>query len=158
MAWYCSHFARDPTRSIYSLGCNLHYIGGFILMTEEQKKALEELSRLGEEQEAAQEKYEEENDAWWESLTQEEQMDAFHAVVKRIVQGELRDRGTYRYVLYDVFGFGSESYGMGMNCGFMELHNSIYTHEEMRELRDRELAAKGIKVETVKLNLNDENS
>ena len=35
---------------------------------------------------------------------------------------------------------------MGMNCGYMELHNSIYTQEEMRELRDRELASKGIKV------------
>jgi hypothetical protein len=120
-------------------------------MTEEQKKALEELSRLGEEFKESMAKYEKENDEWWNSLSKEEQMDAFHAVVKRIVQGELRDQGTYRYILYDVFGFGPESYVMGMNCGFMSLHNSIYTHEEMRELRDRELASKGIKVETIKL-------
>lgn len=120
-------------------------------MSEEQKKALEELSRLGEELEKSMAKYEKENDEWWEGLTLKEREDAFFAVMKRLVQGELRDHGTYRYVLYDIFGFGPGYYAMGMQCGFMELHNSIYTQQEMRELRDRELAAKGIKVEMINL-------
>ena len=120
-------------------------------MGKEQKKALEELSRLGEELEESMVKYEKENDKWWEGLTQKEREDAFFAVMKRLVQGELRDLGTYRYVLYDVFGFGPGYYAMGMRCGFMELHNSIYTQQEMRELRDRELASKGIKVEMINL-------
>ena len=64
-------------------------------------------------------------DEWWDSLSQEEQMKAFYSVVKRICKGELDDKGSYRYVLYDVFGFGPESYGMGMNCGYMELHNCL---------------------------------
>ena len=110
------------------------------------EKALDEMARLGETIEAAQKQYEKENDAWWNNLSQKEREDAFYAVVKRIVQGELEERGTYRYILYDVFGFGPGFYGMGMACGFMELHNSIYTHEEMQELCDRELAAKGIEV------------
>ena len=88
-----------------------------------------------------------EMDEWWNNLPQEDQIRAFYSVVKRICQGELEERGSYRYVLYDVFGFGAESYMLGMNCGYMTLHNSIYTQEEMRELHDRELAAKGIKVE-----------
>ena len=117
-------------------------------MSEEQKKALEELSRLGEKLEESMAKYEKENDEWWEGLTLKEREDAFFAVMKRLVQGELRDQGTYRYVLYDVFGFGPGYYATGIQCGYMELHNSIYTQQEMRELRDRELAAKGIKVET----------
>ena len=120
-------------------------------MRKEQKKALEELSRLGEELEESMVKYEKENDKWWEGLTQKEREDAFFAVMKRLVQGELRDQGTYRYVLYDVFGFGPGYYSMGMQCGFMELHNSIYTQQEMRELRDRELASKGIKVEMINI-------
>jgi hypothetical protein len=45
---------------------------------------------------------------------------------------------------------------LGMNCGFMTLHNSIYTQQEMRELRDRELAAAGIKVETKTVEIKDE--
>jgi hypothetical protein len=89
-----------------------------------------------------------EMDQWWDSLSQEDQMRAFYSVVKRLVKGEIEDRGSYRYILYDVFGFDAESYMLGMNCGFMTLHNSIYTQQEMRELRDRELAAAGIKVET----------
>ena len=124
---------------------------------EERKKALDELSRLGEELESAQKQYDIENDYWWEGLSQKQKEDAFYAVVKRIVQGELRDRGSYRYVLYDVFGFGPGYYGVGMTCGFMELHNSIYTQEEMRELRDRELAAKGINVEKTTVVKKNEN-
>lgn len=92
-----------------------------------------------------------EMDQWWDDLSQEDQMRAFYSVVKRLVKGEIEDRGSYRYILYDVFGFDAESYMLGMNCGFMELHNSIYTQQEMRELRDRELASKGIKVEMINL-------
>jgi hypothetical protein len=117
-------------------------------VSDERSQALAALSELGELFEEIQQDYDKETDEWWESLTEDHQQAAFYSVVKRLVKGELRDRGTYRYVLYDVFGFDASAYMMGMNCGYMELHNSIYTHEEMRELRDRELASKGIKVET----------
>jgi hypothetical protein len=66
-----------------------------------------------------------EAEAFWDSLSVDDQMKAFHAVVKRIVKGELQDKGSYRYVLYDVFGFDVDAYLMGMNCGYMDLHNSI---------------------------------
>jgi hypothetical protein len=103
-------------------------------------------------------RYEDKNDAWWNSLSEQERKDAFYAVVKRIYQAEIVDRGTYRYVLYDVFGFDADAYVMGMDCGYMELHNSIYTQKDMRELRDRELAAAGIKVttKTIKLGTNND--
>ena len=90
------------------------------------KKLLQELSNLGQEMEEIQEKYEADNDAWWNGLSEEERQDAFYAVVKRIHKGELVDNGSYRHVLYNVFGFGGEMYSQGMECGFMELHNSIY--------------------------------
>ena len=97
-----------------------------------------------------------EMDQWWNDLSQEDQMRAFYSVVKRLVKGEITDRGSYRYVLYNTFGFDAESYMLGMNCGYMTLHNSIYTQEEMRELRDRELASKGIEVETTKWDIKNE--
>jgi hypothetical protein len=118
-------------------------------MNEDRKKSL--LDVIAQESEHFQELILQEAvemDQWWDGLSQEDQMRAFYSVVKRLVKGEIEDRGSYRYILYDVFGFDAESYMLGMNCGFMTLHNSIYTQQEMRELRDRELAAAGIKVET----------
>ena len=74
--------------------------------------------------------YEQENDAWWNSLSETEREDAFYAVVKRIHDGEIKQQGSYRYILYDVFGFDMSMYGRGMDCGFLELHNRIMSEEE----------------------------
>jgi len=91
-----------------------------------KKQALDELTQLGQEMEAARLRYEAENDAWWNSLTDQEQEDAFYAVIKRMYQAEVADRGTYRYALYNVFGFNEGMYGAGMDCGYMALHNIIH--------------------------------
>lgn len=114
------------------------------------------LSSASKEWEEATKEYEAKNDAWWNSLTEAEREDAFYAVVKRLYQGEIIDRGSYRHVLYSVFGFGPGMYVQGMECGYMELHNSIYTHEEIKELRDRELASRGIEVETTTVELKND--
>ena len=74
---------------------------------------------------------EQEQEEYWNSLSKDDQLKAFCAVVRRIVQGELRDKGSYRWVLYDVFGFGPEAYVRGMDCGFMALHNAIVPDKEM---------------------------
>jgi hypothetical protein len=100
-------------------------------MTDENvRKALDELSMLSQEFQKAQEEYEAKNDAWWNGLTETEREDAFYAVCKRIHKGDIVDKGTYRYVLYDVFGFGPGMYGAGMDCGYMAIHNSIFTSGE----------------------------
>ena len=62
---------------------------------------------------------------YWNSLTYEDKLKAFSSVVKRIVKGDIEDKGTYRYVLYDVFGFEIDSYLVGMECGYLTLHNYI---------------------------------
>lgn len=69
-------------------------------------------------------------DKFWEGLSYQDKCNAFHAVVQRIVRGELDERGTYRYVLYDVFGFDVEMYVRGMNCGYLALHNAIVDKDE----------------------------
>lgn len=66
-----------------------------------------------------------EMDEWWNAMSKEDQMKAFYSVVKRLVDGELTQKGSYRYVLYEVFKFEPMSYYLGMQCGFMALHNSI---------------------------------
>jgi hypothetical protein len=95
----------------------------FFEISEELQKTFEE-QRLQDEISA---------DNFWNSLSYEEKCNAFHAVVSRIFDGDVKQRGTYRYVLYDVFGFGPDMYARGMNCGFMALHNSIMDDETFNE-------------------------
>ena len=86
----------------------------------------QELNRL---QLEARDSKEKECDEYWEALSYEDQLKAFYSVVKRIYQGEIKDKGSYRYILYDVFGFGPEAYTLGMDCGYMYLHNAIFDGE-----------------------------
>ena len=107
-------------------------------MNDEEKKrsdALDKLAELSQEMEKHRKEDEARNDAWWEGLTEEEREDAFYAVCKRLHQGELKERGTYRYVLYNVFGFDPGMYMRGMDCGFMALHNAIFDGEEFEKMK-----------------------
>jgi hypothetical protein len=100
-----------------------------------RKKALNNIFKLGEQIREVQDRYEIENDQWWKNLTEQEREDAFYAVVKRIVQAELVEKRSYRGALYDVFGFDAGMYIMGMDCGYMALHNSIVDINELYELQ-----------------------
>ena len=104
-------------------------------MSDERKKALQELSDLGQEMEKSRKVYEHDNDTWWNGLSEQEREDAFYAVCKRLHQGELKERGSYRYVLYNIFGFDPGMYARGMDCGFMALHNAIFDGEEFEKMK-----------------------
>jgi hypothetical protein len=69
------------------------------------------------------------SEAFWRSLTKEQQLQAFCAVSRRIRKGELELGGSYRYVLYQVFGFGPEAYVPAMYAGYMDIHNAICADE-----------------------------
>lgn len=71
------------------------------------------------------ERFDKESDEFWEGLTYEQKLNAFHSVCKRIYQGDVVDQRSYRGVLYSVFGFGPDAYLVGMECNYMELHNLI---------------------------------
>lgn len=90
----------------------------------------QELAKLQLEVKDAREK---ECDEYWDNLPYEDQLKAFYSVSKRIYQGEIKDKGSYRWVLYDVFNFGPEAYVMGMECGYMYLHNAIFDGEEVNK-------------------------
>lgn len=101
-------------------------------MMNNKESVMQELSDSSQEFQAYVEEEKQEMDAWWNDLSKEDQMKAFYSVVSRIVKGELEDKGSYRYILYNVFGFGPEAYAMGMNCGFMCLHNAIPIDVDMK--------------------------
>ena len=96
-------------------------------MNEEQDNSWRDFS---ESYEKAMKEIEQEQEQYWNSLSKDDQLKVFCAVVRRIVQAELKDKGSYRWALYNVFGFGPESYTQGMDCGFMALHNAIVTDKE----------------------------
>ena len=94
-------------------------------MNDEQEKALEELSDFSQVMEDQRLRLESKIESWWDNLTEQEREWAFYSVCKRICKAELKDKGTYRYALYDVFGFDANMYMQGMDCGYMALHNVI---------------------------------
>jgi predicted patatin/cPLA2 family phospholipase len=99
-------------------------------------KTLDSLDDLREHLQQEYEAYEKTCQEFWDKLSYDDKLKAFYSVVKRIHQAELVDRGSYRWALYDVFKFDMDSYGIGMDCGYMELHNSIYTLDEIEKLME----------------------
>lgn len=77
---------------------------------------------------------ENEEEAYWNSLTKEQQLCAFNSVCRRIIKGEFQDKGTYRYVLYEIFGFGMEAYARAQMAGYLDIHNSIFSAENEEKL------------------------
>lgn len=93
-------------------------------------KALEETSKMFQEWEK---EFQSKVESTWNSFDKDTQLLLFCAVVKRLAQGELVEKGSYRHVLYDVFDFGPESYVSAQFSGYLELHNSIYESNELKE-------------------------
>lgn len=102
---------------------------------QQREKALQELSDLAQEQEAAKARFESKVDSWWNSRTEQEREWAFYSVVKRIYEGDVVDKGSYRYVLYDKFKFGPKMYTGGMDCGYMYLHNALGDGEDYMKMK-----------------------
>jgi len=120
---------------------------------EKLTQALIEISDIQKEIETH---YKDECEDYWASLSEEDKLKAFYSVISRVVQGELKNKGSYRHVLYEVFGFGPEAYVIGMQCGFLDLHNSICTDEELTKLREMRYNEAGYSLkETVTVDLNE---
>jgi len=101
----------------------------------DKNKFLDTMTEIGQEMEKARDEYEKQNEAWWNGLSEQEREDAFYAVCKRIWQADGIDNGTYRYALYEVFGFDPGMYGRGMDCGYMAIHNAIFDGEELQKMQ-----------------------
>ena len=98
-------------------------------MDEKQEKALEELAEISKTFQEVFDEIEKEQEEYWNSLTEEQRLKAFCAVSRRIYEGEIEKKGSYRYVLYDVFGFGPEAYAQAQMAGYLAIHNAIMYHD-----------------------------
>lgn len=97
---------------------------------QELEKTLDEISDSFNQAMSA---IESDQETFWNSLSKDEQLKAFCAVVRRIHRGEIEEPGTYRYVLYNVFGFGPESYVPSQMAGYLSLHNAVFDGEHERD-------------------------
>jgi len=104
------------------------------MSNEEVDKSMEELSELGQRFQKVIDAMEKEQEEYWNSLTKEQQLMAFCAISRRIYDGEIKQKGSYRYVLYDVFGFGPEAYMPAQMAGYLSIHNAIFDAEHESEL------------------------
>ena len=82
------------------------------------------------------EQYSTDNEKWWNELSEEEREKAFYAVCKRIYKSDIEKQGSYRYALYQIFGFDMSMYGVGMDCGYIDIHNTIYGGVELAKMTD----------------------
>jgi hypothetical protein len=64
-------------------------------------------------------------ETFWNNLPEEDKVKAFYSIMTRLRQGEIKDQGTYRYVLYDIFNFEPYMYSIGIECGYFDIHNMI---------------------------------
>lgn len=78
---------------------------------------------------AAMKQQEQASEKYWNSLSKEDQLKAFCAVVRRIYEGELVKGGSYRYVLYEVFGFEPNAYAPAQMAGYLDIHNQLYSKD-----------------------------
>ena len=101
----------------------------------DREELFEHLDQIREAQRQAHAEYEAKTDEWWNSLTEEEREDAFYAGITHMYKAEVEDRGTYRWALYDVFGFDPGMYGRGMDCGYMDMHNMIFDSFELSAMK-----------------------
>jgi len=97
-----------------------------------RQEVLDSLAEAGRTFSKAMNEYQDSCNSYWNSLNPEEQLMAFCAIVERLHQGELEHKRSYRGMLYDVFGWGSEAYATAQCAGFLDLHNSIYTFEDLK--------------------------
>jgi hypothetical protein len=80
---------------------------------------------------------EEDHSKFWNGLSKDDQLKAFCSVMRLLYKAEIEERGSYRYTLYDVFGFGPESYAQAQMSGFLAIHNAIWDGERLGELIDK---------------------
>lgn len=133
------------------------------MSTDEGKKSeedlLQELTELSNSFTQAMKEVENEQEDFWNSLSAEDKIKAFCAVTRRIHEGELVKRGTYRYVLYNVFGFGPEAYVQAQCAGYLDIHNALFSYEEIHD-KERRAVRDAFKLAQIRkiLEVKDEDS
>lgn len=134
-----SAFQADDEGSIPSTRSNQDFI-----MDKDVEKAMQELHEVGNQYMKAMDDIKQDREDYWNSLSKDQQLKCFCAVVERIVDGEMAGH-SYRGMLYNVFGFGTEAYAQAQMAGFLTLHNDMFSAQNEREVLESFARHNGIK-------------
>jgi len=104
-------------------------------MTDKQNKVLDALSDMSDMFDDMFSEYHVEAEKFWNSLTEDQKLQAFYWVTSRINKAEIQNNSSYRTVLYEHFGFDPSSYMIGMESGYMAIHNALHDGEAMMEMQ-----------------------
>lgn len=98
---------------------------------DELLKNLDESSKSFEE---AMNLIKQKQETYWNTLSKQQQLMVFCVVSRRIYEGDIVQKRSYRGVLYDVFGFGPEAYVPAQMSGYLSIHNAIFDSEHMDQI------------------------
>jgi len=84
----------------------------------------DEIEKFRKAYRSAMEDYWQEAQKFWESLDPEKRLLAL-IYVSKILYDHAREGGTYRYLIYERFGFGFEAYAPLQHFGLLDVHNLI---------------------------------
>ncbi len=93
----------------------------------------EEYKEFLEIEEKALVEYKQKAKEYFQALDVDNQYLLFFHITNTIFENYFKDGGSYRGLLYDKFGFGPETYSLGMDSGMFTLHNAISTPVELEE-------------------------
>jgi hypothetical protein len=93
---------------------------------ENKKSLLESLESISEVFNQAMKEIEQDQETYWNSLTEDQRLAVFCAVVRRIHKALFVEKTSYRGTLYNVFEFGMESYVQAQDAGYIDIHNLEY--------------------------------
>ena len=77
--------------------------------------------------------YQKECESVFNSLSYEDRLKVFCAVTRLIKEGELEEKRSYRGMLYDKFQFSLDSYTAAQNAGYIDIHNSLFTQDDLKQ-------------------------
>lgn len=101
---------------------------------EKLEKALDGLAAKWEDWSEVWSEYHDKAEEFWNSLTEEQREQAFYWVTSKIHEAEIANSSSYRTVLYDYFGFDPGAYVVGMESGYMSIHNALHDGSAMMEM------------------------
>ena len=70
---------------------------------------------------------------YFQNLDIETRLLLFYHITNTIFKNYFHEKGSYRGLLYDKFGFEPDAYGLGYSSGMFALHNAIFTPDEIEE-------------------------
>lgn len=69
----------------------------------------------------------------YNQLPCDQKLSISYHVFKKLFENEFIDKGSYRHLIYTKLGLKEDSYATLMDSGLLNIHNSLYTNDELMD-------------------------